>query len=237
MGMDQRSADRRYSEPQDDRGTPASDRVRVRRDTRRRGRYDATTIHAILDATPFCHLAYVHDGHPVVIPTLQVRIGAHLYLHASSGSRLGLSAGLPWPVSVTVSLIDGLVLARSGFHHSVNHRSVVVLGDALLVTDPEEKLAALDATVDAVVPGRNAELRRPTVRELEATAVARLSLAEASAKTRTGPPVDEPADLDSDVWAGVVPVVTTYGVPVPSPDLSADIGLSPSVRRLLGAGE
>ncbi|WP_370328116.1 pyridoxamine 5'-phosphate oxidase family protein [Euzebya sp.] len=229
-----RSAERTFSEPDPDRGHPASDRVKVRRDTKHRGRYDAATIHSILDATPFCHLAYVQDGRPVVIPTLQVRVDDVMYLHASTGSRLGLSAHEPWPVCVSVTLHDGLVLARSGFHHSVNYRSVVVMGDAVLVTDPAEKLQALDATVDHVVPGRAAEVRPPTARELEATAVARLPLAEASAKARTGGVNDEPEDLDLPIWAGVVPLSTAYGAPLPSPDLAEGIDVPPSVRALLG---
>lgn len=226
-----RSADRTYAPPAPDRGEPASELARVRRDTRHRGRYDRATIDAILDATPFCHLGYVHGGRPVVIPTLQVRIGDHLYLHASTGSRLGLEAGVPWPVCVTVTLVDGLVLARSGFHHSVNHRSVVVHGDAILVTDPDERLRALDATVDHVLPGRAAEVRPPTARELEATAVARLPLDQASAKTRTGGPVDEPGDLDLPIWAGVLPIASAYGVPVPADDLGPGIPVSPSVAE------
>ncbi|WP_341252006.1 pyridoxamine 5'-phosphate oxidase family protein [Euzebya pacifica] len=229
-----RSADRRWTPAEDGRGEPGSDRVKVRRDTKKRGRYDADAVHAILDATPFCHIAYVHDGHPIVIPTLQARIDDHVYLHASSGSRLGLSADTPWPISLSVTLIDGLVMARSGFHHSVNYRSVVVVGDAVLVTDREEMLRALDTTVDHVAPGRAAELRRPTERELSATVVARLPLAEASVKTRSGPPNDEPEDMDLPVWAGVVPMTTTFGPPLPSPDLADDIAVSPSVRRLTG---
>jgi nitroimidazol reductase NimA-like FMN-containing flavoprotein (pyridoxamine 5'-phosphate oxidase superfamily) len=231
--MTRRSAERTHSPPPPGRGEPASDRVRVRRDTRWRGRYDRASVDAILDATPFCHLAYVHDGHPVVIPTLQVRIGDHVYVHASTGSRIGLSAGRPWPVSLSVTLIDGLVLARSGFHHSVNYRSVVVVGEAVLVTDPAEALAALDAIVDHVLPGRSAEVRGPTAREREATAVARLPLDEVSAKARTGPPVDEPDDLDLPVWAGVVPVRTAYGDPVAAPDLRPGVELSPAVRALV----
>jgi uncharacterized protein len=229
-----RSADRTYAPPASDRGEPPSVRARVRRDTKHRGRYDRATVDAILDATPFCHLAYVHDGHPVVIPTLQVRIGDHVYVHASTGSRLGLSAGRPWPISLAVTLLDGLVLARSGFHHSIDYRSVVVHGDAVLVTDPEEKRRALDATVDHVVPGRAAEVRPPTPRELEATAVARLPLDEASAKTRAGGPVDEPEDVGLPIWAGVVPMRVAYGAPVPADDLPPGTPPAASVTRLLG---
>ena len=210
-----------------------SERVKVRRDTKHKGRYDRKTIEEILDATPFCHLAYVHDGHPVVIPTLQARVGDNLYLHASSGSRMGLEAGEPWPISVSVTLIDGLVVARSGFNHSVNYRSVVVIGDAVLVSDPDEKLQALDATVDQVLPGRSAEVRPSTARELQATAVARLSLTEASAKFRQGAPIDEPDDIGLPIWAGVIPMHTAYGEPVDAPDLPEGIEVPASVRRLL----
>ena len=233
--MSERSAERRWVPGDPTRGEPASDRVRVRRDTRKKARYDAESVHAILDATPFCHLAYVHDGHPVAIPTLQVRVGNHLYLHASTGSRVGLSApgDQPgWPVSVSVTLVDGLVMARSGFHHSINYRSVVVAGEATSVLDLEEKLAVLDATVDHVAPGRAAEVRPPTRRELEATSVVRLSLAEASVKVRQGPPIDEPEDLDLDVWAGVVPMWTTYGEPIPAEDMPAGIPVPASVQAL-----
>lgn len=196
--------------------------------------YDRTTIDAILDATPFCHLGYVHQGRPVVVPTLFARLEDHVVVHASTGSRLGLGAHTPWPVCLTVTLIDALVMARSGFHHSVNHRSVVVHGDAVLLTDPAERLAALKAVTDHVAPGRWDELRAPTVRELEATAVARIPLTEASAKIRTGPPVDDAGDLDADVWAGVVPVEHRHGAPVPAPDLRSGVPISPSVARLTG---
>lgn len=228
-----RSADRSHRPPPDGRGAPASDRVRVRRDTKHRGRYDAAALHPILDATPFCHLGYVHDGHPVVIPTLQVRVGDVVYLHASSGSRIGLQAGEPWPVCLTVTLIEGLVMARSGFNHSINYRSAVVLGEAVLVTDPVEKMMALDATVDHVAPGRAAEVRPPTTRELEATAVARLPLIESSVKVRSGPPVDEPDDVGLPIWAGVIPLTTTYGSAIPAPDLPPGVLVPASVRALV----
>ncbi len=233
FGMVQRSVDRQHRPVPDGRGEPSSNRVKVRRDTTYRGSYDRETINAILDATPFCHLAYVHDGHPVVIPTLQVRLEDDLYLHASSGSRIGLEAGTPWPISVSVTLLDGIVVARSGFHHSINYRSVVVLGDAALVTDPAEKLRALDATVDHVLPGRSAEVRPPTDRELIATAVARLPLAESSAKLRQGPPKDEPEDIGLPIWAGVVPMRTVFGPPEDSPDLPDGVPVPPSVDGLL----
>lgn len=217
----------------DARADAPSDRVALRR-APLKGAYDRATIDAILDATPHCHLGYVlPDGQPVVVPTLQARVADHVYLHASSGGRLALGAGDGWPVCVTVTIVDGLVLARSGFHHSANHRSVVVLGDAEVVTDDGERLRALEAITDHVVPGRWSELRPPTARELAATTVVRLPLTEASAKIRSGPPVDEPDDLGADVWAGVVPVVTTFGTPVPAPELAADAPLGPSVAALV----
>lgn len=221
------------SSRRDHRASAPSSRAALRR-APEKGAYDRATIDAVLDATANCHLGYVlPDGQPIVVPTLQARIGDHVYLHASSGGRMALSAPDGWPVCVTVTLLDGLVLARSGFHHSANHRSVVVIGDAHVVTDDDRRLAALEAITDHVVPGRWAELRPPTRRELAATVVVRVPLTEASAKVRTGPPVDEPEDLAADVWAGVVPVAVTYGTPVPAPELAADTPLSPAVVRLL----
>lgn len=220
--------------PTDPRADAPSDRVALRR-APLKGAYDRATIDAILDATPHCHLGYVlPDGQPIVVPTLQARLGDHVVLHASSGGRLALHAPDGWPVCLTVTLIDGLVLARSGFHHSANHRSVVVLGEAELVRDHDERLAALEAITDHVVPGRWAELRPPTHKELLATTVVRLPLTEASAKIRTGPPADEPSDIAPDVWAGVVPLEHGFGEPVSAPDVGTQTPLPPSVRRLLG---
>lgn len=219
--------------PIDPRADAPSERVALRR-APAKGAYDRATIDAILDATPHCHLGYVlPDGQPIVVPTLQARIGDHVLVHASSGGKLALNAPGGWPVCLTVTVLDDLVLARSGFHHSANHRSVVVLGEAALVTDHDERLAALEAITDHVVPGRWAELRPPTHKELLATAVVRLPLDEAAAKVRTGPPVDDEADVDPDVWAGVVPVRQRFGTPVPAPDVGDDTPLPPSVRRLL----
>lgn len=222
--------------PHDHRADAPSARVALRR-AAHKGAYDRPTIDAILDDTPHCHLGYVlPDGQPVVVPTLQARMGDHVVVHASSGGRLALNAGGPWPVCLTVTIIDGLVLARSGFHHSANHRSVVVLGDAELVTDADERLAALEAITDHVVPGRWAELRPPTHKELRATAVFRLPLDEASAKIRTGPPLDEDFDVAPDVWAGVVPLTRGFGQPVTAPDVDPATTLPPSVRRLVEGG-
>ena len=187
--------------------------------------YDRDLVHAILDEAFLCHLGFVHDGAPAVLPTLYARHGDTLYLHGSTGSRpmrrAAADGGLA--VCVTVTLVDALVLARSAFHHSVNYRSVVVHGTARPVTDPEEHAAALRLVVDHVVPGRSAECRPPTARELAATAVLRLDLTEVSAKVRTGGPNDEPTDLTLPHWSGLVPVTTGYGPPVPAEDLDPTV--------------
>ncbi|MCJ1676995.1 pyridoxamine 5'-phosphate oxidase family protein [Streptomyces sp. APSN-46.1] len=193
---------------------------------RQRAHYDRETVHAILDQAYVCHLGFVRDGAPVVLPTLFGRVGETLYLHGSTGSRPLLAAGKAdpgLPVCVTVTHVDGLVLARSAFHHSLNYRSVVVHGTAYQVTDEAECRTALDALVDQVVRGRSADSRPSNAKELAATAVIRLDLAEVSAKIRTGGPNDDAEDLDLPHWAGVVPVGPTYGAPVPSADLAPGI--------------
>ncbi|MFJ9590189.1 pyridoxamine 5'-phosphate oxidase family protein [Streptomyces acidicola] len=188
-----------------------------------RASYDKDVVHAILDEGYVCHLGFVRDGAPVVLPTLYGRVGERLYLHGSTGSRPLRMTGQADPglaVCVTVTHVDGLVLARSAFHHSINYRSVVVHGIAHQVTDPEEKRLALDALVDHVVPGRSRDSRPANTKESAATAVIRLDLDEVSAKLRTGGVNDEPEDLALPHWAGVVPVHKGYGTPVPDPDLA-----------------
>ncbi|GAA0927687.1 pyridoxamine 5'-phosphate oxidase family protein [Streptomyces thermoalcalitolerans] len=193
-----------------------------------RASYDRELVHAILDEGCVCHLGYIRDGAPVVLPTLYGRVGERLYVHGSTGSRPLRMAGQAdpgLPVCLTVTHVDGLVLARSAFHHSVNYRSVVVHGVARRVTDPEEKRAALDALVDQVVPGRSADSRPANAKELAATAVLRLDLDEVSAKVRTGGVNDEPEDLSLPHWAGVIPVRRQYGTPLADAALSPGIGL------------
>ncbi|MEV6180105.1 pyridoxamine 5'-phosphate oxidase family protein [Streptomyces sp. NPDC052016] len=185
--------------------------------------YDKELVHAILDEGYVCHLGFVRDGAPVVLPTLYGRVGETLYVHGSTGSRPLRMAGQAdpgLPVCLTVTHVDGLVLARSAFHHSINYRSVVVHGLAHDVTDPEEKRAALDALVDHVVPGRAADSRPANKKELAATAVIRLDLNEVSAKTRTGGVNEEPEDLTLPYWAGVVPLRKGYDTPLPEADLA-----------------
>jgi nitroimidazol reductase NimA-like FMN-containing flavoprotein (pyridoxamine 5'-phosphate oxidase superfamily) len=203
---------------------PVTARTRLRR-LPERGVFDRAAIYRILDDAFVCHLAFVVDGQPFAIPTGYARLGDALYVHGSAASRMvrQLSSGLD--VCCTVTLIDGLVLARSAFHHSVNYRSVVVLGTARLVEERAEKLAALRGFTDHVVPGRWAELRPITDQELKGTAVLALPIEEASAKVRTGPPKDDEDDLSWPVWAGVVPLVTTPGDP--SPDAHLRAGVAP----------
>jgi nitroimidazol reductase NimA-like FMN-containing flavoprotein (pyridoxamine 5'-phosphate oxidase superfamily) len=171
-----------------------------------RGHYDRETINAILDEGFICHAGFVVDDQPFVIPTGYARVDDHVYIHGSSASRMlrDLSGGIN--VCVTVTLIDGLVLARSAFHHSINYRSVVILGNAALITDPEEKNQALEAVTEHIVPGRWNDVRWPTELELKATTVLKLAIDEASAKIRTGDPKDDEEDYAMDVWAGVLPL-------------------------------
>jgi hypothetical protein len=179
-----------------------------------RGHYDRETIDAILDEALFGHLGIASGGQPFVIPVLFARHDSHLLLHGSPLSRvLGkLADGVP--ACLTVTLIDGLVLARSAFHHSMNYRSVVVLGEATAVRDRDEKIAALEAIVERMVPGRTADARGPSEPELEATEVVALAIREASAKIRTGPPIDAGKDYALKVWAGELPLTTAVGEPV-----------------------
>lgn len=181
--------------------------------------YDVEAVHAVLDEGLVCHVGYPNRGAPLVLPTLHVRVGETLYLHGSTGAGLMRFPDETLPVCVTVTLTDGLVMARSWFNHSVNYRSVVVRGDASLVIDPEEKLAALTALVEHVAKGRAADSRPPNRRELAATAVLRLPLIEVSLKARSGPTKDDEEDLDLPFWAGVIPARTVFGPPASDNDL------------------
>jgi uncharacterized protein len=198
--------------------TAPSDRTRVRR-VPQRGAYRRETIEAILDETLISHVGFVHDGQPVVIPTLHARAGDRLYLHGSAASRMLRTLQSGVPVCATATLVDGLVLARSAFHHSVNYRSVVVFGTATLLEPGEETVTALELFTEKLVPGRWADVRPPTRQELKGTKVLSLPLGEASAKVRTGPPVDEDEDYDLPVWAGVLPLATAVAEPQPDPRL------------------
>jgi nitroimidazol reductase NimA-like FMN-containing flavoprotein (pyridoxamine 5'-phosphate oxidase superfamily) len=206
---------------------PATERTVPTR-YRERARYDRTTVHGILDEALFCHVGVVGEAGPVVLPTMHVRLGETLYLHGSTGSGPMLAvAGTPdgLPVCVTVTLVDGLVLARSGMHHSLEFRSVVAFGNARLVRDDAEKRRALAALLDHVASGRSTDTRPPSARELAATAVIALDLVEVSAKVRTGGPLDDPEDTVLPHWAGILPLSLQPGAPIPADDLDPAIPL------------
>ncbi len=190
-----------------------------------RARYDRDTLHAILDEGLVAHVGFVDEGQPFVIPSSYARMGDRLVLHGSAASRMVRALAAGTPACATVTLLDGLVLARSGFNHSMNYRSVLVVGRAAEITEPGEKRLALDAIVEHVAPGRAASVRPPSEVELRATRVVWLPLDEASAKVRTGPPKDDEADLALDVWAGEVPLRLEPKEPVPDPRLGP--GLAP----------
>ncbi len=212
------------------RGQPPTERTRVRR-LPERGVYDRATIDAILDEALVCHLGWVTDeGAPRVIPTIHARVGDTLYVHGSAASATLRALRDGREVCLAATIVDGLVLARSTFHSSMNYRSVVVYGRAREVTDRDELLLASRAIADHVLPGRGAEARPPTDRELAQTLVLAIPLAEASAKVRTGPPKDDEADRDLPIWAGVLPLRTVAGEPEPAPDLPPGVA-PPPFRR------
>ena len=200
---------------------------------RRRDRavFDREAVYAILDEALICHVGFEHDGQVFVIPTAYGRKEDRLLIHGAAMTRMmqNLAGGLP--VAVSVTILDGLVLARSAFHHSVNYRSVVILGTANVVTDEVEKLKALRVFTEHIIPGRWAEVRGPTEKELRLTTVLEVPLLEVSAKVRTGPPGDDREDYALDVWAGELPIRQTPGVPVPDPSLRPGIEIPEHVRQ------
>jgi uncharacterized protein len=206
-----------------------TERTRVRRHSER-AQTSWADLFAVLDAGMICHLGVIVDGSPVVLPTAYGRVGDTLYLHGSSANR-SLHAADGHEVCVTVTHVDGLVCARAAFAHSVNYRSAVVFGTARIVTDQAERLTGLRAVTEHLIPGRWDTLRAPTRKELAATSVLALPLAEASVKVRTGPPKDEPEDLGSGVWAGVLPVTMSFGEPDPDPDLPPGIVIPEHIRH------
>jgi len=221
-----------------DSGTDGDDYPAVAHTTpgrhRERIRYDRDIVHAVLDEALICSVGFVSDGRPVVLPTLHVRSGETVYLHGSTGSWLRRVAVERGEVCVSATVVDALVLARSAFHHSMNYRSVVLFGRPREVVDRNEKRASLTALVDHVLRDRSAEVRGPNTRELAATIVLALDLAEVSAKVRTGPPVDDAEDLSAPIWAGVVPLRSDLGVPVPAPELPTGMALPPSLAGPIG---
>ena len=207
-------------------------RHRVQR-TKVRARYDRESIHAILDAGLIAHVGFCVDGQPFVIPMLYARDGETLLLHGSIASRLVNALGAGVAACISVTIVDGLVLARSHFHHSVNYRSVVAFGIAKLVSDADEKVAALARFVETIIPGRAAESRPPDRNELAATNVLRFKIEDASAKVRTGGAKDDPADIGLPHWAGVVPQRAAYGMPLADDSVAQGTEVPRSVQRLL----
>ena len=205
-----------------------SPRTRARR-LSEKAAYDRATVEAILDAMPVAHVGYVLDGAPVVTPTLQWRIGDRIYWHGSSASRMQRKSASA-QVCVTVTLTDGMLLARSGLEHSVNYRCVMVFGEAVEVKDPAEKAEHLRVMMEQMFPGRWATLRPMTAQELKATAILSLPISEASAKISAGMPLDPPEDQSWPVWAGVLPLELTMGAPIPAPDMPEGIAAPDYLR-------
>ena len=201
---------------------PQTSRTNLKR-LPKRGHFDRDTVYAILDEGFICHIGFVVDGQPFVIPTGYARVDDNLFVHGSQASRMLRTLANGVDACVTVTLIDGLVLARSAFHHSINYRSVVVFGRATLVEDREEKDSALFAFSEQVIRGRWNDVREPTESELKQTTVLRLPLTEASAKVRTGPPIDDEEDYSMSTWAGVIPLRLVAGEPIADPRLPAGI--------------
>ena len=209
---------------------PSTQRTRVVRE-HERGIYDREAAYKILDEGFICHVGFVQEGHPFVIPTGYGRIGDALYIHGSAASRMLKEVNQGIPVCVTVTLLDGLVLARSVFNHSMNYRSVVILGKAAIVDNPEEKLEALRLLSEHIIPGRWAESRFPNERELKATAILRLPIEEFSAKVRQGDVVDDDEDMSFPVWAGILPLPVIPGTPVPDKNLDLRISVPAYVKN------
>ena len=212
---------------------PASERVRVRRGPHK-AHYDRETIDAVLDRGLLCHVAFAVDGDAYCVPMLYARVGDIVYVHGSAASRALRALANGASACLTVTVVDGLVLARSAFEHSTNYESAMLFGRFAKVADLDERLVALEAFTEKLLPGRWSEVRGPSERELKATAILSMPIEEASAKRRTGPPDDdESPDAELETWAGVVPIETSFGEPVASPGLRPDIPLSASLRRLL----
>jgi len=206
-----------------------TDRSRVKR-LHERGEYDEAAVFAILDAGMIAHIAYIIDGQPYVTPTAYWREGRRLYWHGSSASRMLRSQAKGLPVCFTVTHLDGMVMARSGFHHSINYRSVMAFGTASIVDDPAVKLRHLDRFVERLFPGRNGDVRASTAQELKGTTMVSMEIDEASAKHRVGPPKDDDEDYALDCWAGVIPVAQIVGAPIGDPKLKAGVGFPDGLK-------
>ncbi|MDX1614699.1 MAG: pyridoxamine 5'-phosphate oxidase family protein [Candidatus Promineifilaceae bacterium] len=208
---------------------PPTSRSRLRR-VPERGRYDKSTIYPIIDEALICHVAFEHDGQPFVIPTIHARDGDRLLLHGARASRLLKVAQSGAPLSVAITLLDGLVMARSIFNHSMNYRSVVLFGRGRLVDEPAAKRQDLKTLSQRIAPGRWDDVRGPTEKELYATSLVSMALDSATAKVRSGPPGDDEADYALPVWAGVIPVQRVFAAPLPDPRLAPDLPLPNYLR-------
>jgi len=199
---------------------------------RNRAKYDETTVFKILDSHFICHVPYVFEDTPITIPMAYARSGETVYLHGATGNRMLKSLADLKKMSITVTHVDGLVLARSAFHHSVNYRSVVVFGTPRIVTEEDEKNHAFEMLLEQMAKGRSGEVRVPNTNELKITKVLALDISEASAKVRTGPPVDDEEDYKLEIWAGVVPIKHLYEKEITDPNLAFDLVTPPSVKKL-----
>lgn len=192
-----------------------------------RGSYDVAAAYAVLDEALYCHVGFVFDDKPAVIPTIHARIDDTLVLHGSAASRMLRTLKQGVEVCVVVTLLDGLVMARSAFHHSMNYRSVVIYGTAHEITDEEQRLRAMAAVTEHIAPGRWDDARQPDRKESKATLMIEVPLDEASLKVRTGPPGDDAEDMDLGIWAGIIPVSLRFGEPVAAPDLDPPVAVPP----------
>lgn len=198
-----------------------------------RGAYDSQTIYAILDASPICHLAFVQEGKPFLIPTIHARSGDEILLHGAKAGRLMKHLGAGNDVCIAVTHLDGLVLARSAFHHSMNYRSVVIFGTGRIIEDEAEKMRGFETITNRVLPGRWDEVRQPNAKEMNATALAAISIESASAKVRTGGPMDDEEDYDLPIWAGVVPIRSQMLEPETDPGSKKDLPVPEHVKDFI----
>lgn len=210
----------------------ATKKTKVKR-APKRGFYDRDTIYKILDNHFICQIAFVHGGYPVIIPTIFGRDQDNLYIHGATVSRMLLELEKGVAISLNVTQTDGIVLARSAFHHSLNYQSVTIFGEAILVTNDDERYRALEIISDQIIPDRWNEVRLPNKKELKATKILKIPITEGSAKIRTGPPIDDKEDYKLSIWAGVVPLKTVVGNPISDPVLDANIPLPDSVKKLI----
>jgi nitroimidazol reductase NimA-like FMN-containing flavoprotein (pyridoxamine 5'-phosphate oxidase superfamily) len=210
----------------------STNKIKVKRSPKR-GFYDKETIYNILDKNFICQVAFIYDNYPVIIPTIYGRFKNYIYLHGAPVSRMLQTLEKGKPISINVTQTDGIVLARSTFHHSLNYQSVTIFGCAEVVNDASERLKALEIISNQIIPNRWEEARLPNKNELKATMILKIEISEASAKIRKGPPVDDKKDYKLPIWAGVLPINKTYGKPIPDENLSKEIPLPQSVKNLL----